>query len=115
MSNSTPNLTDLIENNSSESEGIDVDALDASTQLALLRAERYKSNTQSRKWLAEWAAVIVTLWLTAVVIILCNNSSKKIGLSDTVLSVLLGTTTLNILGLMFIVLKGYFSGNEKMD
>ena len=34
-------------------------------------------------------------------------------LSEIVLSVLLGTTTLNVLGLMYIVLKGYFNAYNR--
>jgi hypothetical protein len=39
--------------------------------------------------------------------------NKLLELSDTVMSVLLGTTTLNVLGLSFIVLRGYFHSDEK--
>jgi hypothetical protein len=71
--------------------------------------ERYKSDTEDRKWLAQWTASAVTGWLIFVAIILTNNY----GLSDTVLVALLGTTTLNVLGLSYIVLRGHFKASEK--
>jgi hypothetical protein len=69
-----------------------------------LRGKRYGDNTFNRKWLSIWAAMVVTVWLYAVLSIICNSA-----LSDTVLCTLLGTTTLNVLGLMAIVLRGYFN------
>lgn len=114
MSDARKNLGDLIKHASdSTGEFFDIDSLDHKTQLERLRTERYRADTLSRKWLAEWAAVVVTLWLVATIIIICCNSSKNLQLTDTVLSVLLGTTTLNVLGLMFIVLKGYFKGADE--
>lgn len=70
--------------------------------------ERYRSDTQDRKWLAEWTATVVSFWLLLVLAILMSNNS--FGLSDSVLITLLGTTTLNVLGLSFIVLRGHFKG-----
>jgi len=71
-----------------------------------LKNERYKSDTFDRKWLAIWAAAIVSLWLAAVLFLLFFNTHIKT--SDTVMVALLGTTTLNVLGLTYIVLKGHF-------
>ncbi len=76
-----------------------------------LKEARYASDTNDRKWLAQWSATIVSVWLFFVFIILLKNSSS-IHLSDTVLNVLLGTTTLNVLGLSFIVLRGHFNSTE---
>src|SRR5262245_59677795 len=75
-----------------------------------LRNKRYSSDTSDRQWLAVWTAITVTLWLMSVLgILMCNNT--KFNLSDTVLTVLLGTTTLNVLGLSFIVLRGHFQSS----
>ena len=71
------------------------------------KEHRYRSDTFDRQWLAVWTAIIVTLWLIAVIRLLMSNY-QQFHLSDMVLSVLLGTTTLNILGLSFIVLRGHF-------
>jgi len=89
----------------------DIDDNDLSTQDKLIRTlqnKRYESDTQDRKWLAEWATTAVSIWLLFVLLILIANHGN-IHLSDTVLSMLLGTTTLNVLGLSFIVLRGHFN------
>ncbi|MCD6010459.1 MAG: hypothetical protein K0Q79_321 [Flavipsychrobacter sp.] len=92
-------------------EDIDSETLQEQIDLKKAQTERYKSNTKDRVWLAEWAASVVSIWLALVFIILISNSSK-LHLSDTVLNVLLGTTTLNVLGLIFIVLRGHFGNKE---
>lgn len=78
------------------------------TILQKLKNDRYEEDTRFRRILALWTTTVVTLWLGFVVFVLCNTNSF-FQFSDTVLSVLLGTTTLNILGLSFIVLKGLFA------
>ncbi|WP_380936297.1 hypothetical protein [Sphingobacterium bambusae] len=77
-----------------------------------LRDQRYENNTQLRKRLAFWALSIVSLWLTCVILILAYNSSKY-RLSDNVLIALLTTTTANILGIIYIVLKDIFNGRSE--
>lgn len=90
---------------------IDSDGLRAqSTRLAQLKADRYKSDTNDRKWLAEWATGVVSVWLAFVLLILIIN--RNLGLSDAVIMILLGTTTLNVLGLSFIVLRGHFESKS---
>ena len=55
----------------------DIDRLDFSDQFK----ERYQQNTKDRKWLAIWAACIVSLWLFAVISLLfCNTGSFKVEL-----------------------------------
>ena len=81
-----------------------------------LENKRYKADTKDRRKLAKWAKrVVVTYLITVFVILLLNEtwSSLFFNLSNTVLITLLGTTTLNILGLMYIVLKGYFHNKNK--
>lgn len=75
-----------------------------------LRNKRYASDTTARNLLTIWASIIVTIWLTLALYIVC-----RIKLSDTVKCMLLGTTTLNVLGLMYIVLKGYFRDDQKIE
>lgn len=72
---------------------------------------RYSSNTKLRVELAYWAATLVSIYLLIIILILVHNH-RLIHLSNNVLMTLLGTTTLNVLGLMAIVLKGYF-GDKK--
>jgi hypothetical protein len=91
----------------------DIDSETLPEQIDLKRAQtaRYKSDTNDRKWLAEWSATVVSIWLALVLGILACNYDK-FHLSDTVLNVLLGTTTLNVLGLTYIVLKGHFNNRD---
>lgn len=88
----------------------DIDSEGLNAQKKKLEYQRYSSDTRDRRWLAIWAAVVVTLWLGAVLIILVNSSC--LNLSEAVLITLLGTTTLNVLGLTFIVLKGHFGSTS---
>ena len=86
-----------------------IDSKDLGMQKIALETERYKSDTNDRKWLAKWATWVVTGWLSFVILILLFNRICNFNLSDVVLATLLGTTTLNVLGLSFIVLRGHFT------
>lgn len=93
---------------------IDSDDLRIQIKMKALENERYNSDTKDRKWLAKWTAWVVSLWLLLVILILYfNNNVLCLLLSDAVLIALLGTTTLNVLGLSFIVLKGHFNSTPK--
>jgi hypothetical protein len=94
-----------------ESGDKDIDSADWYIQAQTLKNRRFEEDTQHRSWLAQWAITVVTLWLLVVVLILCNKD--QLNLSDNVLIALLGTTTLNILGLSFIVLRGHFRGESE--
>ena len=82
-----------------------------------LRNARYREDTKHRRNLSTWAAVVVSVWLMAVLSILfiitfnteCTGDCQ---LSDTVLVALLSTTTLNVLGMMVIVLRGLFENKD---
>lgn len=76
-----------------------------------LRNERYQEDTKHRRNLSTWAAVIVSIWLISVLFILSFNTDK-LRLSDTVIVALLSTTTLNVLGMMVIVLRGLFDEKD---
>ncbi len=86
---------------------LDIDTNLLNNQQKLLEISRYQEDTKSRKNLAFWSVIVVSFWLIAVLLILTvNHIFMK--LSDNVLIALLGTTTLNVLGLSYIVLKAYF-------
>lgn len=108
------NLEDLINslNRSNSNTPNDVDSIGYKQQLKLKRIARFDSDTKDRKWLAKWTAYAVSLWLLSVLLLLFFNEKLNICLSDVVLITLLGTTTLNVLGLSFIVLRGHFSTSE---
>lgn len=106
-------LTDIIQARSASSErDVDIDSDDLTTQRRQFENQRYREDTSHRKWLAAWTVLVVTVWLVAVLYILLMNK-KFIGLGDTVLVALLGTTTLNVLGLSYIVLRGHFTVTER--
>lgn len=81
---------------------------------------RYKQNTVHRDFLVKWVVVTNSTWLIAVIIILIahgayEEKAKLFHLSDNVIITLLGTTTVNVLGLAYIVLKGLFGEHSHSD
>ncbi|UUC45861.1 hypothetical protein [Flavobacterium cerinum] len=77
-----------------------------------LKNKRYSTNTKLRIYLAIWSSFIVTYWLWKVGEILINNNDRYC-LSDTVLNVLLGTATLNVLGIVAIAMYDLFNGKSE--
>lgn len=74
--------------------------------------ERYEQDTKWRSKLSWWVIGVDSIWLIAIIAILFFNK-KCFELSDNVLMVLLGTTTINVLGLAHIVLRGLFQVKSK--
>lgn len=74
--------------------------------------ERYKQNTHHRFVLVKWMMWIVGGWLFITAGIVITQLCIKKGLSDTILCTLLSTTTINVLGLAVIVLKGLFKEKD---
>lgn len=104
------NLSDIFDKKEKRGDSdpdLDIDSGELDLQIKKLKAVRYISDTKDRKWLAKWAVWAVSVWLIVVLAILILNHCF-IRLSDSVLITLLGTTTLNVLGLTFIVLRGHF-------
>ena len=87
---------------SPQTEDIDQTTLDEQ------KKERYKQNTKYRSWLTIWVMVIVPTWLISVFILVAVSVFKVSEVPSSVLNTLLATTTANILGLAYIVLKGMF-------
>lgn len=73
------------------------------------RKERFSQDTRFRKYLAIWVMWIVPVWLLAVIVILILCGIEIFSLKSNVLITLLATTTVNVLGLAYIVLKGLFT------
>lgn len=67
---------------------------------------RFKQDTKHRGLLVKWMMFVVSLWLLAVLVMLFVNPLLEI--RDSVLITLLATTTVNVLGLANIILKGLF-------
>lgn len=84
-----------------------VDAEQEKIRYLQLRNDDLENANAHRTTLVYWMIVVVSAWLviTAGIVItqLCLNQ-----LSDTVLCTLLTTTTVNVLGLAVIVLRGLF-------
>lgn len=93
---------------SKESIDYDIDQSDFSEQ-AKLHRERFRTDTKRREYLAKWTMWCVSLWLGLVIFVVIFNRLFYFGLSDSVLIALLGTTTLNVIGLAALLLKGYFN------
>ncbi len=70
---------------------------------------RYVQDTQFRKHLAYWVMSIVPVWLLVVLTIVFFNGFELTRLDSSVMISLLATTTVNVLGLAYIVLKGIFN------
>lgn len=71
------------------------------------KTKRFAEDTKHRKKLISWVKWVVSLWLIAVMTVLMLNN-VWFRLEPSVLITLLTTTTVNILGLAYIVLKGLF-------
>lgn len=71
-----------------------------------------KDNRNHRKKLIRWVEWNVSGWLFCVIAILSSCGFGWMDLDSVVLTTLLATTTVNILGLAFIVLKGLFDHNQ---
>lgn len=76
--------------------------------IAFQERERHKQDTKQRKFLAHWVVIISSAWLGSVMVVLILSGLKILLLGNAVLNVLLATTTANVLGLEYIVLKGLF-------
>lgn len=71
--------------------------------------ERFKEDTEHRGKLVNWVMYVTNFWLMFVgTIILLDGSILHFNVSDGVIVALLGTSTANVLGLPYIVLKGLF-------
>lgn len=114
MENNLEQILSQIERRNIDVSDIDIDSDDLNSQINQKRLEsiRYGSDTRDRKWLAKWTAWTVSVWLIVVISLLFLNNILSLKLSDSVLIALLGTTTLNVLGLSFIVLRGHFQSSK---
>ncbi|OWP78681.1 hypothetical protein BWG23_00920 [Flavobacterium oreochromis] len=74
--------------------------------------DRLRQNTLSRRYFVLWSSFLVSCWMWKVGEILVNNNEKYC-LSDNVLITLLGTTTLNVLGIVAIAMYDLFNGKSE--
>ncbi|WP_343672111.1 hypothetical protein [Chitinophaga sp.] len=70
---------------------------------------RYATDTDLRKHITYSFIINITFWLSAVMSVLYfNNYLLQLHLSDAVLITLLTTSSLNVIGMMTIILKNLF-------
>lgn len=81
------------------------------TKLFGAEIRRFEETTDLRSLLAKFFAMIIAFWLLGVILILTGNAFRY-KLSDTVLVTLLTTTTIQVLGMMIIILWDLFPGGK---
>lgn len=79
--------------------------------LTKAKVNRFITNTRLRYYLVIWTSLLVSCWLWKVGELVGN--SKEYALSDGVLVALLTTTTVNVLGIIAIVMKDLFNGGSE--
>jgi hypothetical protein len=78
-------------------------------RLGNARVGRFLEDTKLRRYLTYIFSFIIFLWLAAVVSILYfNYNLLNLNLSENVLIALLTTTSINVIGMMLIILKNLF-------
>lgn len=92
------------------------------TSMSLLEAHRTVEDTHARRRLEAWARKVIIWYLaTVMALVVANGASRVIWseifkssgfISDSVMYAILTTTTANILGLGFIVLRGHFPSKD---
>lgn len=97
------------------------DAMNCNPRLMAERLEAQKivNGTFARRRLEKWVTRIIVCYLAIVaalavadgIVYVLSPQDKKM-FSDAVLITILSTTTVNILGMAFIVLKGHFGGKD---
>jgi hypothetical protein len=80
-----------------------------------IELHRIIENTNARKRLEKWATRIIVIYLFVVLLVVVFNSLKIIEISDSVMITILSTTTVNIIGLGLIVLRGHFYTKEDIE
>lgn len=82
--------------------------------LSALKKKRFQDNTKLRSRLSLWAFLILSVWIISVIVILFFNEAVFC-ISDNVLITLLSTTTINIIGIVLIVMKDIFNGLSEIN
>lgn len=104
---------------------LDVQA-DASDEIIIdkckkfIHLHRIIENTRARRRLEKWASRIIAIYLFVVLcIVLCNYvripiiaNNINLEITDQVIIIILSTTTVNIIGLGLIVLRGHFLSKD---
>ncbi len=83
-----------------------------------LNAQKIVNGTFARRRLEKWVTRVIVSYLSVVAVFLLFNGIAdavfgKPLFSDAILIAILSTTTINILGMAYIVLKGHFGSADK--
>ena len=87
----------------------------------LIRLHRVVENTKARRRLEKWSLKVISIYLFIVlaIVILCYNKipylRDVIYIDEKIMIAILTTTTVNIIGLGLIVLRGHFLANDKSN
>lgn len=105
------NLIDYLGRNSEPEPHVSME--DEKVRSKRLANKDFEKAIEHRHTLVCWMMWVVSIWLLVVGCIIAVQIFLLHGLSDTVLCTLLSTTTINVLGLAVIVLRGSFNSNNK--
>lgn len=75
--------------------------------------ERYRQNTRYRRIFSWWVIVVVSAWLLAAMVAVYLQGFGAFTMDGWTFRVFLATTTVNVIGLAYIVLKGMFPQDKK--
>ena len=101
------------ENNNDQRNLTQIELLKTQVIKLELKNRRYKDNSELRRGLAIMFTLTINGWLFVVFLILLINS-QTLKLSDSVLIALLTTSSANVLGMMYVILKNLFpNGKDK--
>lgn len=83
----------------------------------LVNLHRIIENTRARRRLEKWSLRIIAVYLILVlfIVVTCYIRHEKfhiLNIPDTIMITILSTTTINIIGLGLIVLRGHFLAND---
>lgn len=89
----------------------------------LTHLHRVIENTKARRRLEKWSLRVIALYLFVVlsIVVLCYSKIPfvsgfvQINIPPNIMITILSTTTVNIIGLGLIVLRGHFLANDKSN
>lgn len=91
----------------------DLERLKNKNKKLKLKNRRYKDNTEIRKSLVVVFTVIIVFWLLSVLLILVGNNCNHYNLSENTLIAFLTTSSANVIGMMYVILKNLFPVKAK--
>lgn len=105
---------DVCENEISNIDKNDIQGQQRTFSFKKFHAElkRYEKLTKQRSLMVTYSSIVVCVWLVFVAVILVYYVWWTPDISTTVLTTLLATTTVNVIGLGYVLIKGLFNNGE---